>query len=299
MNCTSPVLALRLYRPFQGKQAIKILPVRPDTGLKQYVDRYGEKNILQLPCGHCASCLLNKRKEWALRCCLEAKDHDQNCFVTLTYDPKHYPGEPRKDHLQKFLKEIRRKYKIRYYGCSEQGDEFGRWHYHIILFGFFPSDAKPWAKSQSGYMQFRSNFLDDCWEHKGLVVVAQFHPFNAQYVAGYVVKKMINGDSSFHIQSTKPGIGAGYFFRNAQDIYETDNIIANFGNGVFKVPRYFDKLAEILDIDLSGVKEKRLVRGKIASSKQIREHGFVCEDQLLDYNNKVVSSNIKRKKRRF
>lgn len=136
MNCTSPVLALRLYTPSEGKQAIKILPVRSEMGLKAWSDRYGSENILQLPCGHCPACLLNKRKEWALRCCLEAKDHDQNCFVTLTYDDQHYPGEPLKEHLQKFLKEIRRKYKVRYYGCSEQGDQYGRWHYHIILFGF-------------------------------------------------------------------------------------------------------------------------------------------------------------------
>lgn len=299
MNCTSPVLALRLYKPSEGKQAIKILPVRDDMGLKQYQERFGSDNILQLPCGHCPSCLLNKRKEWALRCCLEAKDYDQNCFVTLTYSEDHYPREPVKKDLQKFIKEIRRVYKVRYYGCSERGDELGRWHYHIILFGFYPDDAKAWAKSQSGYMQFKSKFLDKCWNYKGLVVFAPFHPYNAQYVAGYVVKKLIDNDGSFHIQSLKPGIGAAYFFRNAEKIYETDNILANFGPQVFKVPRYFDKLADLYNMDLSDIKEKRLERGRIRLNKDLQAHKFDCEDRLMNFNESVALSNIKQKKRRF
>lgn len=83
----------------------------------------------------------------------------------------------------------------------------------MIIFNYFPLDAKPWMKSDSGYMQYTSKFLTSIW-NKGLVTIAEFHPFAAQYVAGYVVKKLITGDKDqWHIQSTRPGIGASYFFK--------------------------------------------------------------------------------------
>lgn len=63
-----------------------------DFSIEEMSQRYGEDNLLQLPCGHCPACLSRKSKEWAVRCCLESKQWKENCFVTLTYDEKNYPG---------------------------------------------------------------------------------------------------------------------------------------------------------------------------------------------------------------
>ena len=254
MSCTNPLLALRLYKPEIGKQIIKILPRRVE-GLDFYLSRYNAKDLLELPCGHCPSCLSKRSKEWAVRCALEAMDHEKNCFVTLTYSPVEYDNRDVKQDWKDFIKCLRNKgIKVRYFGCCERGDEQGRQHFHILLFGFMPSDLKRWAKSQSGYYQYTSKFIDSCWQ-RGLAVVSEFSPYCAQYVSGYVVKKFALSDKdSFHFQSTKPGIGAGYVLRNMDDIYSNDKLILSFGSHKFSVPRYFDKLAENCALDLSDIK---------------------------------------------
>lgn len=299
-SCTNPILAVRLYKP-DGlkKQSIKILPRRPDMGIKEYGERYGKDNILLLPCGHCPSCLSRRSKEWSVRCALEALDHKQNCFLTLTYDVPAQNEEQVKDDLKIFLKRLRNKgIQVRYFGCCERGDQYGRLHAHMLLFGYFPPDVHPWAKSKSGVMQFTSEIISEAWRN-GLCVVAEFSPYAAQYVAGYVVKKFATGDSSFHIQSTRPGIGAGYLLKNIQDIYADDKLILSFGNHKFSVPRYFDKLAENLCMDLSDVKANRLEKASLLTAEALRDHAFDNPDKLLDYNEQLSISKIRYAKRSF
>ena len=300
MSCTNPLLAVRLYKPSLGKQVIKILPKRV-LGLEWYQKRYGKDNLLMLPCGHCLSCFSKRSKEWAVRCALESLDHEKNCFVTLTYDNSHYEDRNVKNDWKLFIKALRNKgFKVRYFGCCERGDELGRQHFHILLFGLFPGDVKPFAKSQSGYMQFTSQLLSDCWDHRGLVVVSEFSPYCAQYTAGYVVKKFALGDKdSFHFQSTKPGIGAGYVLRNLETIYENDKLILSFGSHKFSVPRYFDKLAESLDLDLSDVKAKRIEFASYKTISDMQSHGFENQDRLITFNEEVARNKIRFQKRRF
>lgn len=45
-----------------------------------------EDDVQVLPCGQCTSCRLNYSRNWAIRCSLEAAEHEHNYFVTLTYD---------------------------------------------------------------------------------------------------------------------------------------------------------------------------------------------------------------------
>lgn len=300
MNCTNPILAVRLYKPLLGKSSIKILPRRVDMGVLEYSQRYGSSNILELPCGHCPSCLARRSKEWSVRCALESLDHQKSCFVTLTYDDDHYGQRDVKNDWKKFIKSLRNDgHKLRYFGCCETGDRFGRQHFHIILFGYMPDDLCPWAKSQSKVQQYLSNYLLKVW-NKGIVTVAEFSPFAAQYVAGYVVKKMRYGDDgSFHFQSTRPGIGAGYVMRNIQDIYEQDKLILSFGNHLFSVPRYFDKLAEAAGMDLTDIKAKRFELANMMSSESMKDLGLDCRDRLLLHNESVALSNIRFKKRSF
>ena len=86
MNCSSPLLAARLYKPLLGKSVVKILPRRVDQGYEENVSKYGRDNLFFLPCGHCKACISRRKKEWSIRCCMEAMDHNENCFITLTYD---------------------------------------------------------------------------------------------------------------------------------------------------------------------------------------------------------------------
>ena len=108
---------------------------------------------LNIACGNCIGCRLERSKVWAIRCSHEASCHAHNCFITLTYDDKHLPadGSLIKAHFTQFMKNLRKRVRpdaIRFYMCGEYGqdqelaklgiDALGRPHYHAILFNLNP-----------------------------------------------------------------------------------------------------------------------------------------------------------------
>lgn len=163
------------------------------------------KGSATFPCGQCIPCRLNRRRLWTHRILLEAMKHEQNCFITLTYAPDFYPanGSLNPRDLQLFIKRLRDRIpdKIRYYAVGEYGDNTHRAHYHAILFGVGLDSA---------------DLIRDCWT-LGFVDVGSCTLESAQYVAGYVVKKMTSKDDprlngrypEFSRMSRKPGLGAG------------------------------------------------------------------------------------------
>ena len=67
------------------------------------------KNVVSIPCGKCLGCRLDYAKQWANRCQMEAKKHDHNFFITLTYDDDNLPvsgvnNTLRKKDLSSFIK---------------------------------------------------------------------------------------------------------------------------------------------------------------------------------------------------
>lgn len=101
------------------------------------------RNYIEIPCGSCLECRLEYSRNWANRCVLEASMHDENCFITLTYDDLNLPlidgtnpetGEVTKfktlvkKDLQLFMKRLRSRLdekggiKIRYFAAGEYGD---------------------------------------------------------------------------------------------------------------------------------------------------------------------------------
>ena len=44
---------------------------------------------MQVPCGQCIGCRLERSRQWAIRCVHEASLHPINCFITLTYSPEY------------------------------------------------------------------------------------------------------------------------------------------------------------------------------------------------------------------
>jgi len=53
---------------------------------------------ISLPCGQCIGCRLERSRQWAMRCIHEAQLHQNNCFITLTYDDEHLPKDLSLDH---------------------------------------------------------------------------------------------------------------------------------------------------------------------------------------------------------
>lgn len=168
------------------------------------------KKGIRFGCGQCMPCRIDRARLWTARIILESRLHDDNCFVTLTYDPEHYPpdGSLRKREVQLFLKKLRRRYPartIRFFAVGEYGDDTQRAHYHLCLFGIPMADE---------------DTISECWD-KGFIKVDELNAATAGYVSQYVIKKWTNPDDlhvrrllkgrapEFATMSLKPGIGAG------------------------------------------------------------------------------------------
>ncbi len=156
-------------------------------------------------CGQCLPCRLNRRRVWTARQVLESFMHDESVFVTLTYDEEHvHPdGHLVPDHVTRWLKRFRKAIyplKVRYFLCGEYGDTSWRPHYHLSLFG-----VGRWCEE----------LIEETWPY-GFVQVGDFNEQTAQYVAGYVVKKLTNEDHhaldgrppEYARQSRRPGLDA-------------------------------------------------------------------------------------------
>lgn len=233
---------------------------------------------LQLPCGQCIGCRLERSRQWAIRVIHEASLYENNCFITLTYDDNHVPPDNGLHHrdFQLFLKRLRKHFNhpIRYYMCGEYGDNYGRPHFHAILFNCNFGDYTLWRKSSAGSSLYRSATLERLWQF-GFSSVGAVTFESAAYVARYVMKKRTGAGSAGHYEildestgeihsrrpeynrmSLKPGIGAGWFAKYKSDVYPEDVVVRD---GVkSKPPRYYDKLLKAVDSNLfEAIKSNR------------------------------------------
>jgi hypothetical protein len=123
-----------------------------------------------LPCGQCLECRLKKSHQWATRCVHEAQMHDDNCFITLTFNDYDLTMRDQtsvnvKD-FQNFMKKLRNstKQKIRFFHCGEYGDLNLRPHYHAILFGYDFPDKILFA-NKGGNNLYISQKLKQLWPY--------------------------------------------------------------------------------------------------------------------------------------
>lgn len=155
---------------------------------------YSDRPV-EVPCGQCIGCRIDRSQEWAIRCMHEAQMHDFNCFLTLTYDDENIPEDwsisPRV--LQIFMKDLRNKFGsgIRFFGCGEYGELNWRPHYHVLLFNHYFKDQYLWEEKQ-GNRLYRSSSLEQLWPY-GFSTIGSVTMQSAAYVARYILKK-VNGD---------------------------------------------------------------------------------------------------------
>ena len=101
----------------------------------------------QLPCTKCVECRLEYGRQWAVRAVHEAQIHDNNCFITLTYDDDHVGSNKLNyDHFKTFMKDLRStldyagiEHEIGFMAVGEYGAETKRQHWHACLFGWDPT----------------------------------------------------------------------------------------------------------------------------------------------------------------
>lgn len=171
-------------------------------------------------CGQCMHCRIKARRVWSHRLMLEASQHEHSSFWTLTYSDQHLPdgGSLAPRQTQEFLKRLR-KYvepaRLRFFCVGEYGDDTDRPHYHLAIFGY-----PKCVYSRSRYSRWTQNCCPHCdlirdkWG-RGNVFGGALEIKSAEYIAGYVTKKMTSADDirlngrhpEFARMSRKPGIG--------------------------------------------------------------------------------------------
>lgn len=251
----------------------------------------GKVQRIRVPCGKCPTCQANRRQEWAIRILEESKPYLENQFITLTYENTYSNsnGVPsvHLEHLQKFLKRVRKKlhFKVRFYAVGEYGSKTNRPHYHIMLFDF-PND-------------FISVLVSE-WKY-GFIYPGEINMKSAMYIAKYHVNKTsfpLGANPSFTVMSRKPGIGANYVERMAK--FHSNMITRAFYpeyNIKRRLPRYFkeklytederNKIAEITSDDVYSMDKIEAFRKKYPG-KSYFKHIY---DQRKNFDDKFKSKS--------
>lgn len=201
----------------------------------------------KLGCGKCAECISRRASDWALRAKHEISLHDENCFLTLTYDDDNLPGQfIVKGDFQKFMKRLRKKTQknLRYMVSYEYGGKTNRPHMHAIIFGWTPENQEYLRETPSGYPLFTAQSVSKLWD-KGYHSVADANAKTAYYIASYALKgnssTVIDRDTGEEVEisdsmdvSKKPGIGLKYLINNAEQLVNSGEVL----------PRYYQKHLE-------------------------------------------------------
>jgi len=286
-----------------------------DTGKRNIVFNPREalaESELQIPCGQCIGCRLERSRNWAVRCVHEAQMHEHNCFITLTYAPEHLPkdGSLQLRHFQLFMKRLRRetKGKVRFFHCGEYGEKNRRPHYHACLFGFDFPDKKHW-KTVNGEKYYTSDLLGKLWPF-GFSTIGEVTFESAAYVARYVLKKITGGAALEHYNdidritgeivssraaeyttmSRRPGIGKPWFDKFSGDLFPSDECVIN--GHLVKVPKFYNqKFEELHKEAYEQIKMEREISAKRRGKENTRSR--------LDARKKVQLAKVQQLSRRY
>lgn len=193
--------------------------------------------------------------------------HEQNTFITLTFDEKHYQPSLEYKSFQLFIKRLRKRTgkKIRYYMAGEYGEKNGRPHFHACLFGHDFMDKQPFRKSPSGAIIYTSQSLQELWPF-GYSSLGDVTFESAAYIARYILKKQTGTNATTHYQSCddrtgelttirpefncmsrRPGIGMTWLKKYHPDIYPTGKL--RFDGQIMKPPKAYDKYFKTINPD--------------------------------------------------
>ncbi len=306
------------YHPLDGYQS----QIKNPSGKRSLVfnlrDAYSDLKI-QVPCGQCIGCRLEKSRQWAIRCTNEASLYENNAFITLTFNDEYLPldGSLNKPDFQKFIKRLRKKYvpknpfnkktqdlqyqafhkktQIRYFHCGEYGDKLSRPHHHACLFNVDFFDKKPLPSNPKLYT---SKSLEQLWPH-GFSTIGEVNFETAAYVARYVTKKITGKLAGAHYEgripeyvtmSRRPGIGHDWLEKHLNDVFPHDYMVIR--NGIkSKPPSYYDKILALTNLPLYT--KLKAIRERAANEN---EHNA---PERLDAREAVTISRTKPIKRSY
>ena len=249
---------------------------------------------MEVPCGSCTGCRLDRSRDWAVRCVHEAQLHLSSEYVTLTYRDDALPWDRslRPDDFRLFVKRVRKKYPgVRYFQCGEYGGKFGRPHHHALMFNWYLKDRKFW-KTVNGYDLYTSQELESLWQH-GFCTMGAVSFTSAAYVSRYIMKKITGRQAESHYRtefmdrktgeliqsrrmaeyntmSRRPGIASRWFDLYWRDVFPNDYVVLD--GKKMPVPRYYLKKLADMDKEMYlKVIERREDRGIKEAWNQTRE----------------------------
>lgn len=337
MSCYHPLKGFIIGINENGKKDLKICPYDTECVFLPFGSEKWERHgyvldssvvkgrvvtdFIPIPCGQCVGCRLEHSRQWAVRCMLESEYHDENYFITLTYDEDNVPvneyisedGEIleslslRMKDVQDFIKRVRRHFEyrgedgFRYFYCGEYGETSARPHYHMIAFGLHLDDLVFYKSTPYGNL-YTSEFLSSKWS-KGYVIIGGVSFESCSYVSRYIMKKQkgkgaevyerYNIAPEFILMSRDPAIGKEYFQDHFDDIYSSDTVVLD-GGQLSVPPRYFDTMMSKIDEEL--MEDIKLKRRDIAESIQAYKLTLSDRDYQMQLqhaeNNKI--SQIKK-----
>lgn len=285
------------YHPLKGYRSAVVNPSGKRSIVFSPRDGFVDQPV-ELPCGQCIGCRLERSRQWAIRCVHEASLYERNCFVTLTYDNEHLPKDGSLDvrHFQLFMKRLRKEFsdqRIRFFHCGEYGETFKRPHYHACLFNFDPGDKVLWSV-RDGVRLYTSENLSELWS-QGFVTVGDVTFESAAYVARYITKKVTGALAESHYvdispsgevlaerkpeyitMSRRPGIGKGWYEKYGYATFPSDFVVMR--GMKMKPPKFYAGLFELSGGDVKKLKRKRRFLAERFRSDQTWERLLVREE---------------------
>lgn len=274
MGCDFPAKGYRSpeFNPATGKRLLTFNPLKS-------ID---STNPIDIPCGRCMGCRLDRSQQWAVRCMHEAQMHEQNSYLTLTFSDEHLPinysVDPR--DMQLFMKRLRKSVHpktIRFFLGAEYGDQYLRPHYHLIIFGHDFSDKIKFKKNKQGQWLYTSSSLEKLWPY-GHATLGDVTFESAAYVARYCTKK-VGGEAAdthylrthplhgficrvrpeFSLMSRMPGIGQSWFDKFKSDLFPSDQCVID--GRVIAVPRFY--LKQLDEKEATAIKRRRRAKALV------------------------------------
>lgn len=271
-----------------------------------YDHKYCKNSVQEIerPCGNCIACKITKVQNWTTRLVHEARTSTiQPLFITLTYsDDDQYSLDY--NDLNKFHTGLRSSIypkRFTYFSVGEYGENYGRPHYHSILYNYHFSNKTYYKRSASGRKLFNSPELDKRWTH-GFANYAYADESAMKYCAGYTLKKMIGDqyrgqakiehygyrETERSFASRNPAIGLRWLIKNYKQFADKDYCIID--STPVPIPPYYVQQM------LEGLTPDRLIKYGLTSMdahNTINSMRSIAENIKLDREHSSYEGYLK------
>ena len=307
MPCYHPITGFQTVNPTEKKQIYFGNKPR-DIATSQ----------LEFPCNKCIGCRIDYGTEWGMRMYHESTMHDENMFLTYTYDDQSIPADHGLDkkYLQNFNKRLRRYLeknypgkKVSFFQSGEYGEETSRPHYHQILFGFSAPDLQ-WTSGDEKHKYYTSEIINKIWGH-GHVTIADVTPETCNYVARYLLKDLRNNDwksdyeiadpetgeihqriKPFSTMSRNPAIGKSWYQKWKHDCFPSGFVIHQGRKN--PVPGYYLRLLKEEDPEQYAIQKE--IRRKALTTDTAKREAKPERLAVREKCKQAKISNLKRNK---